>query len=193
MGIHQGMNNHHWNHFLMLDSDAIKISRFIEFTEDNYKTYSLQLARLLMSASAEVDIVAKLACGHVNPKAKCRTIVDYHKVLATGCPNLKNYPVRILRFDLKFKPWTSWSAKVSPKWWTACNQVKHHRDTQFSAANLKNALNAVAALYVMLLYAFPTEAQQGGLHPRPQLFSIPEEFVAGYGPIEMGTPVSYRL
>ena len=88
---------------------------------------------------------------------------------------------------------TSWSAQHSPKWWTACNDVKHHRDSQFAAANLKNALDAVAGLFVMLLYAFPNEAEQGALHPRPQLFTIPESHVTGYGPIEAGTPFCYRL
>ncbi len=38
----------------------------------------------------------------------------------------------------------------------------------------------------MLLYAFPDEAQQGQLSPRTQLFSIPESFINGYGPVEDG-------
>ena len=193
MGIHHVSNNHHWNYFLMLDSDTIELSRFIEFAPKNYRTYSLELARLLMSAAAEVDVVAKIACRRISASSKCRNIGDYHRILSTGCPDLKQYPVRITRFGLKFKPWTSWTAAQSPKWWVACNQVKHHRDSDFPAANLKHALNAVAGLFVMLLYAFPTEAQQGALNPRPQLFSIPESHITGYGSVEDGAPVEYRL
>jgi hypothetical protein len=193
MGIAHIPNNHHWNYFLMLDADSLELSRFIEFARPNYNTYSLELARLLMAAAAEVDVVAKLACAHLAPNARRWNIRDYHSVLSKGRPNLKNYPVRITRFGLKFKPWTSWSAKKSPKWWQACNDLKHHRDTEFRAASLKNTLNAVAGLFVMLIYAFPDEAKNGLLHPRPQLFSIPEAFVSGHGPVEYGTPIEYRL
>lgn len=193
MGIPQLVNNHHWNHFLILDADTIEIARFIEFTPANYRTYSIELARLLMTAAAEVDVVAKLACARVAPNAKRRDIRDYHRVLTQHRRSLTSYPVRITRFGLKLKPWTSWSSQRSPKWWGACNQVKHHRDSEFPAANLKNALNAVAGLFVMLIYAFPDEAENGSLHPRPQLFSIPESHVTGHGAIEDGTPISYLL
>lgn len=193
MGISQLTNNHHWNHFLMLDSDTIELSRFIEFAPANYRTYSLELAGLLMSAAAEVDVVAKLACVRADASAKRANIRDYYKILSLHRPKLKDYPVRIDRFGLKFKPWTSWTSTQSPKWWEACNQVKHRRDAEFPAANLKNALNAVAGLFVMLLYAFPDEAQNGSLRPRPQLFSIPETHVTEFGPAELGTPFSYLI
>lgn len=193
MGIAQLGNNHHWNHFLMLDADTAQISRYIEFAPANYQTYSLELARLLMSAAAEVDVVAKIACARVAPTSRCERIGDYYQVLSAHRKGLKTYPIRIGRFGLELEPWTSWTARRSPLWWTAHNQVKHRRDQSFPAANLKNALNAVGGLFVMLLYAFPDEAQQGTLMPRPALFSVPETHVAGYGAIEHGSPVSYRI
>ena len=50
----------HWNYFLAFDSDAEKLSRYIEFTTDNFEAYSIELVRLLLSAASEVDVVAKL-------------------------------------------------------------------------------------------------------------------------------------
>jgi hypothetical protein len=186
-------NNHHWNHFLALDADTIAISRFIEFAKPNYRTYSLELSRLLMGAAAEVDVVAKIACAHADPRAPRNSIAEYYKVLSKHQPRITIYPVRIERFGLKFTPWKSWKANVSPKWWTAHNKVKHRRDSEFPQANLKNALNAVAGLFVMLLHAFPNEARSGELNPKPQLFSIPHSHVTGFGPIELGTPISYSV
>jgi hypothetical protein len=193
MGIAQTVNNHHWNYLLALDADAAELSRYIEFTPKNYKTYSLELARLLMSAAAEVDVVAKLACAQVAPGGRAERIGEYYSVLSKSRTNLRSYRVEIKRFGLLLTPWIDWTKARSPIWWRACNVVKHRRDTGFPEANLKNALNAVAGLYVMLLYAFPDDAQQGKLFPRTQLFSIPAPFISGYGPIEDGTPIAYRL
>jgi hypothetical protein len=186
-------NNHHWNHFLALDADTIAISRFVEFAKPNYRTYSIELSRLLMGAAAEVDVVAKIACKHADPSAPRDCITEYHSVLSIHRPRLRTYPVRIERFGLKFTPWKSWTANVSPKWWTAHNKVKHRRDSEFAQANLKNALNAVAGLFVMLLHAFPDEARNGNLNPTPLLFSIPHSHVTGFGPVEYGTPISYLI
>ncbi len=47
MGIAHSVNNQHWNYLLALDADATELSRYIEFTPKNYKTYSLEIARLL--------------------------------------------------------------------------------------------------------------------------------------------------
>ena len=67
--IRQTHNNRHWNYFLALDRDAAVIARFVEFSTDNFGTYSIELARLLMAAASEVDVVAKLACVQIDPKA----------------------------------------------------------------------------------------------------------------------------
>jgi hypothetical protein len=43
---------------------------------------------------------------------------------------------------------------LTPDWWTGHNKVKHHRDTQFYRANLKNAINSVAALHTLVVYYY---------------------------------------
>lgn len=50
--------------------------------------------------------------------------------------------------------------------------MKHRRHTHFPSANLQNALNAVSALFVLLLYFYEKEASKGGLVPSPQLFHV---------------------
>ena len=193
MGIAHRPNNLHWNYFLALDADAAEISRFIEFSKANYKTYSLELARLLMAAAAEVDVIAKIACLKVDTSSKAKNIGQYHAALVSARPNLRKYPIEIKRFGLSLKPWSTWTSAMAPLWWTACNKTKHQRNTHFKEANLKNALNAVAGLHVMLLYAFPDEATHGALLPRPQLFSVPESHITGYGPVEDASEIEYLL
>lgn len=146
-----------------------------------------------MAAAAEVDVVAKIACLRVDSKSKAEKIGQYYAALVPARPNLRKYPVQIKRYGLTLKPWSTWTSSKSPLWWTANNKTKHQRDMHFNDANLKNALNAVAGLYVMLLYAFPDQAMHGELLPRPQLLSVPESHVAGYGPAEDASDISYVL
>ena len=52
----------HWNYFLSTEADLIELSRFVEFDKKNYKCFSVEMARLLMAAAAETDVVCKQLC-----------------------------------------------------------------------------------------------------------------------------------
>ena len=52
----------HWNYFIALEQDLIKVSRFIEFSQENFNTYSIELAHLLLATSSEIDVVLKALC-----------------------------------------------------------------------------------------------------------------------------------
>ena len=62
MAIKEKDKHLHWNYFLAVENDVEKLSRYIEFTKDNFKVYSLEMTHLLLAASSEVDVVAKLIC-----------------------------------------------------------------------------------------------------------------------------------
>lgn len=63
----------HWNYFLAVEEDLHRLSRFIEFSQDNFETYSIELSRILFAASAEVDVVAKQLCEQVRPGCMLQT------------------------------------------------------------------------------------------------------------------------
>jgi len=149
----------HWNYFLALESDLVRAARFIEFREENFATYSIELARLLMSAAAEVDVVAKIVCQQLSPSKRPKSIGDYAAILLGAKPSLRDVAVLIPPFGLTLKPWSSWTHTKPPVWWSANNKVKHQRNTHFSAANLQNALNAVAALYAITVFHYALEKQ----------------------------------
>lgn len=155
MAILVGESKVHWNYFLALESDVVRLARFIEFREDNFPTYSIELARLLMAAAAEVDVVAKLVCRKLRPQSQPRNIGGYASVLLrVPDPKFSALTVRIPRYGTILKPWSSWTRKKPPVWWTANNKVKHNPDTGFKEANLSNALNAVAALFSLTIYHY---------------------------------------
>jgi len=62
MVLKEGPKLLHWNYFLVLESDLEHISRYIEFTTDNFKVYSQEFAHILLAASSEVDVVLKSLC-----------------------------------------------------------------------------------------------------------------------------------
>jgi hypothetical protein len=178
----------HWNYFLALESDVVRLARFIEFREDNFPTYSIELARLIMAAAAEVDVVAKLVCRKLDPQSHPRNIKGYASVILRAPDRkLSALTVRIPRYGIILKPWISWTPETPPLWWTANNKVKHHRDTGFKEANLGHALNAVSALFSLTIYHYalqsrnretPLMSDRGrkslltSLQPQAQLFQL---------------------
>ena len=60
---------HHWNYFLAIEKDLEKLSRYIEFSNDNLDTYSIELTHILLSSSSEVDVIMKQLCLLMNPTA----------------------------------------------------------------------------------------------------------------------------
>ncbi len=159
----------HLNYFLCIEDDLQRLSRWIEFSPDNEAVYSIELARLLMTASAEVDVVAKALCKAIDHESKASNIHAYQSKLIKAVPMLPDAKVLMPRYGMTFNPWASWNKKENPPdWWTGNNKVKHHRAEHFNQANLKNVLNATAGLLILLLLFYSKDSHY--LSPTPKLF-----------------------
>lgn len=177
MGIHEVPTPKHWNYFLALEDDLVRMSRYLEPTTHNFDSYSLELARILFAASSEVDVVAKLLCKRLNRESRAGSIGQYRGELLVAYPQIVEAAVTIPRFGLTLTPWDPWSTETSPLWWQAYNKVKHQRDTHFAQASLKHALNSVAGLFVLLLLFYLEEGGRGELKPDPAIFRPLAPFV----------------
>jgi len=134
----------HWNYFLAIEEDLENLSRYIELREDNFGTYSIETAKILMAASQEVDVLFKAICRH--HKAKAESIGDYFDLMTKKHPAIFDAEVRLVHHALVRAPYKGWTKAHPPGWWTANNKVKHCRDTNFSSASLENVIDAVSAL-----------------------------------------------
>jgi hypothetical protein len=170
MGIEEAPTPEHWNYFLALEDDVDRLSRYLEPTQVNFPAYSLELARILFGAASEIDVVAKRLCEQISENSQADNIVKYREKIVAHYPQITEARVHLPKFGLTLNPWQQWGVENSPFWWKAYNNVKHHRHTHFADANLKNSLNATAALFVLLLFFYKAEAQQGRLNPNPRLF-----------------------
>jgi len=145
---------HHWNYCLTVEKDLENLSRYVEFTEDNLEVYSIELTRILLSSSSEVDVVMKQLCKLLDPDKEYENINDYKAVIKNNLPLLIDEEITIDRFGFSFKPWNSWTGEQNPCWWKSYNNVKHKRNSHFSEANLDNALNSVGALLLANVYYY---------------------------------------
>jgi hypothetical protein len=168
----------HWNYFLALEEDLERLARFVDLSA-NDATFSLEIARLFLSACAEIDVVMKQLAKRYDATSQAASINVYFPVVSTGLPRFKRFVAEIPRHKVTLRPWDSWDASNPPFWWQDHNKVKHHRHEHFASANLKNCLNSVAALYCATLHLYADQAEAGSLATVPRLFVAGQEHAAG--------------
>ena len=177
----------HWQYFLVLDRDIETVSRYVEISQDNYDTYSIQFVRLLLSACSEIDVVAKILSKqvdtHFKPSGNFPGIFDYQRTITKRFPKFHTTNILIPKYGITLTPWHKWSlANTPPIWWSCHNKVKHQRDTHYKQANLKNTINAVAGLFVMVLYLYASSHPNGLSYDavsHPRVFDVPDNYLAG--------------
>ena len=175
-----------WYFFLAIESDLDATSRYVEPTAENNKTYSIEFARILMSAAAEVEVVAKLLLATKGASLPGKpTIEDLRKGFQKHYPKLPNMEVMVPRGPQILRPWAAWEkGSANPDWWLAYTAVKHSRHSTFHQATLANALNAVAALFCLQLYLHQALYNAGILQPWSRLLTLEKHYqnvVAGTG------------
>ena len=184
----------HWNYLLALDSDLAHLSRYIEFDAKNFDCFSLEIARILLAAAAECDVVAKQLCEAVEPGCGADNVNSYREIIVRHLPQLPAFEVIISRYGLSLQPWDEWQQLTGvPLWWTANNKVKHERHMHFHQATLKNVLNAVGGLFVLLLYLYRDKAKLGDLVPSPQIVRAGSQHIAGVEVGSLDPGISYNL
>jgi hypothetical protein len=172
----------HWNYYIALERDLENISRFIEFSSENETTYSIELAKLLMAASSEVDVVLKMLCKIKGVNAE--NINEYRDCVKLHYSEMINEEIYLDRFSMTSKPWINWdlSGGINPDWWKSYNNVKHERNINYSQANTKNTINAVGALLIVLIYYYKNKDNLSfkdvtrALNPHSSLINLKEEY-----------------
>ena len=163
------MKNPHWNYYRSLVEDLDRLARYVEFSRDNFRTYSIEMVRLLLAAGSEVDVVAKLLCDKAAPSSLRRNILDYQKIVLPKYPDICSIVVSMPRYSLEFIPWQGWENE-SPAWWTSYNQVKHTRNDHYSEACLGNVLYSLSGLCVLVSYLEYEFFSKEAVTRRPSLF-----------------------
>jgi len=180
MGIQTQRIEPHWNYLVAIEHDLERLSRYVEFDSSNFDCFSIEIARVLLASGAEADVVCKQLCRKLNVESSAENINEYRVEITASFTAIPEFEVLIPRFGLTLKPWEEWGrANGVPLWWTAYNKIKHERHAEYQRANLKNALNAVAGLFIMVLYLYREKAQSGELVPATQLLQVSDGHFGG--------------
>jgi hypothetical protein len=162
-------SNLHWKYFLALDEDFGQLSRFIEPCRENLDSYSLEMARMLMAATQECDVVLKELC-RISGNSDCKNEHEYREYLNDLFPSISGIKISCPYFQLEFIPFSSWESNSTPNWWSANNKVKHHRNQHYSQACLKNVMEAISGLLVLDIFLLKDAKNNILLDPDPKYF-----------------------
>ncbi len=142
----------YWPYYFSLEADLENLSRYVEFTESNFSTYSIEMVRLYLSICSEIDVVLKELCKEISPKLSAKNINNYRQIISDELKDFNGQAAICYKYGLSFIPWKSWEENISPDWWSNYNKVKHQRNEFYNKANLKNVLESLAALYLVNIY-----------------------------------------
>lgn len=142
--------NEIWNYYLTLEGDITNTSRFIE-PSGQENVHSFEFAKILILACTELESVFKLLCLEITGKQPEGTIGKYKETILGRYPRIVDAVVSVKRWGRTIAPFQGWDiGKLS--WWNAYQEVKHNRGEYFSGASYNNAVYALSALYISILY-----------------------------------------
>ncbi len=147
----------YWNHYLILEEDFIKTSRYVDLDKENFKVYSVEFLKQLQAICSEVEALFKEISGITAIKG-VPTISDYAKFILSKdswMSDIVEKNINIKRKDIRLTPFKNWDenrASKSLSWWEDYNSVKHNRIINNKKANLENVLNSLSALYLLEKY-----------------------------------------
>jgi hypothetical protein len=156
-----------WGYFVALEADFARCARYVELAEPNFKTFSIEFAKILLAAGSEVDVACRTLSALRGEKTE--KIDQHRRCLLRHFGQLPTVAVHVPRYQLRSLPWEAWATGENPTWWTAYNKVKHFRHENYALANLENALDALAGLMVLTLYLHRLRQPGEPLDPAPQL------------------------
>jgi hypothetical protein len=162
-----------WSYYLNLEERFINTIKYVEVAKNNYSTYSIEYTSLLLSICSEIDVIFKKICGFNQKKYKC--INDYFSIVSSKFPDIVQEKVIYSFSSINLMPFNGWNAFQSPIWWTNYNKLKHGRLNNFTLGNLKNVLNALAALYTLERYQLKNIVDKSSSKNEPDIPDIPSK------------------
>lgn len=143
--------DNYWAYYQELESQVVKLRRYISFSKKNYRAFSIETLKLLQIVCSEIDVFAKQIAIEYSDDGS----VDDHVTIKSWGPSVYftfqqicNVRVRILNSECVVWPWRNWqyertevtsddgAKKIqtkysqgcgSPSWWNVYNTVKHKR------------------------------------------------------------------
>lgn len=140
-----------WQQYLWLENEFSKILEYVELDCANFPTFSRRIEKILLQIGSEFDNASREICGMQNMSRT--SIVDYYNYYTANYDNITSTKVKAGNVQLSpFDGWDSTAPGETLAFWKAYNSIKHDRIANYRNASLKNALNAMAALFSVEMF-----------------------------------------
>ena len=149
----------YWQQYMILEKRMINLSDYVAIHPKNSATFSNQFISMYLTICSEIDSVAEEFCKNLNIDEKSRFGIN-NKInhILNKYDKLKNWRVdtKFPHYRINIVPFAKFNDNKSSDWWQTYNNIKHKRTEKigeqynYELANLKNVLNALAALYLLL-------------------------------------------
>lgn len=142
----------YWRYYKELENELLSVRKYIEFHEDNFNTFSIELLKLYQAVCSEIDVIGNAIAHEIDdsfkPEDKKNNIYKWWYIVQNE-PYLNrdkaiNDVEVALMDEVDIKPWAGFRVeryrdrkgsvryktadnKGSPIWWDSYNSVKHSR------------------------------------------------------------------
>lgn len=142
-------------YYKILENEFIKLLDYIELSDKNLSTFSINNYKLLTNICIEVENNLKgiILSNNYETNKKDLSMMDYSNL--DKYLKLKEYKVElnIFYFQKELKPFIR-GKDNQLKWYKAYNKLKHNRSKNIEFATIENIINALAGLYILLYAQF---------------------------------------
>lgn len=142
------IDNSYWRYFLALEEEFLATQNFVEFNQENEKTFSIKYRSIILQVCSEIEKMCKLLCGKKQDDQS--NMNEYRSFFKDNHPGF--YQIKILApylYCREIQPWINWCEDTSPKFWQSYTEIKH--EGKLGSATLKNAMDSLAGLFALVL------------------------------------------
>jgi hypothetical protein len=159
------MSYKYWDYYQSLEKDFLATKRYVDFNDRNLSIYSIEYARIILTACAELDMVFKELCLRISDR-KCKNITQYRKTILSEYQDFNLRKRKIAYFDWEVQPFKIWNLETgdNPEWWRSYNAVKHERSESFHRASLRNAIYSLAGLQIVLFALYKIDNNEDNVN-----------------------------
>lgn len=150
----------YWSYYLSIERMIKNTSRYVCPSKFNKNTYSDEFMKIILLSCSEIDSILKLICKENNVvlKDKEYNMSIYAKVLEKQAnirqqsfsPKCETSNMSDAFICVPFEMLDSHKRYAGLKWWEDYQKLKHNRLDNAEVGNLKNAVYAITAHYILL-------------------------------------------
>ncbi|MBP6455953.1 MAG: hypothetical protein KA275_04410 [Chitinophagaceae bacterium] len=151
--------------YQIIEDDFINFIRVVPLVKDHFKVFSPILRDIIIRTCVQIELFFKeWSKKYCTDWKQNNLLLDKFNKNEKGVRNwtfgdyfiFKEefndiHPVEVMPLGDQIMPFSTWeSEKKPPLWWNVYNEIKHGSDGRSNKCNLHIALEALAALYLML-------------------------------------------